>query len=124
MERLDAQSRPPIHIEVAAESLSLPEETALAIYRIAQEASHNAIQHADASEIAVRLTRYPDRLPLTITDDGRGIAGEVDLGRFVSQGRFGLAGTCERAAMVGGELEIQSAQDYDTVVVLEIPCRS
>jgi signal transduction histidine kinase len=121
VERLDGQSAAPIHIEVTAETLDVSEETALVIYRIAQEALHNAIQHADASEIAVRLTRYPDRLRMTVTDDGRGIAGGVDWRRFVSQGHFGLAGMRERAAMVGGHLEVQSALDYGTVVILEIP---
>jgi signal transduction histidine kinase len=122
VERLDAQSPAPIHIEIAAEALNVPEETALAIYRIAQEALHNAIQHADASEIAVRLTQYPDRLRMTVTDDGRGIAGASDLRRFVAEGHFGLAGMRERAAMIGGHLEVQSAVDYGTVVILEVPC--
>jgi len=121
VERLDSHSAAPIHIEVAAESLDVSEEIALVIYRIAQESLHNAIQHADASEIAVRLTRYPDRLRMTVTDDGRGIAGGVDWRRFVSQGHFGLAGMRERAAMVGGHLDVQSAVDYGTVVILEIP---
>jgi signal transduction histidine kinase len=121
VERLDAQSPAPIHIEIAAEALNVPEETALAIYRIAQEALHNAIQHADASEIAVRLTQYPDRLRMTVTDDGRGIAGISDLRRFVAEGHFGLAGMRERAAMIGGHLEVQSALDYGTVVILEVP---
>jgi signal transduction histidine kinase len=121
VERLDAQSPAPIHIEIAAEALNVPEETALAIYRIAQEALHNAIQHADASEIAVRLTQYPDRLRMTVTDDGRGIAGASDLRRFVTEGHFGLAGMRERAAMIGGHLEVQSAVDYGTVVILEVP---
>jgi len=93
----------------------------LVIYRIAQEALHNAIQHADASEIAVRLTQYPDRLRMTVTDDGRGIAGASDLRRFVAEGHFGLAGMRERAAMIGGHLEVQSAVDYGTAVILEIP---
>ncbi len=122
VERLDVHSPAPIHIEIAAEALNVPEETALAIYRIAQEALHNAIQHADASEIAVRLTEYPDRLRMTVTDDGRGIAGGSDLRRFVAEGHFGLAGMRERAAMIGGHLEVQSALDYGTVVILEIPC--
>lgn len=121
VERLDAHSPAPIHIEIAAEALNVPEETALVIYRIAQEALHNAIQHADASEIAVRLTQYPDRLRMTVTDDGRGIAGGSDLRRFVAEGHFGLAGMRERAAMIGGHLEVQSALDYGTVVILEIP---
>ncbi len=71
VERLDAHSSAPIHIEVSAEDLSVSEEAALAIYRVAQEALHNAIQHADASEIAVRLTQYPDRLRMTSPTTGR-----------------------------------------------------
>lgn len=124
VERLDAQSPAPIQIEVSAEELCLSEETALAVYRIAQEALHNAIHHADASEIAVRITRYPDRLRMTVTDDGRGISDSADLGRFVAQGHYGLAGMRERAAMIGGTLEIQSAVDYGTAVILEIPAFS
>ena len=119
VERLDAQSPTPIHIDISVKELRVPEETALAIYRIAQEAIHNAIQHADASEIAVRLVRYPDRLRMTIADDGQGIPESADLRRFVSQGHFGLAGMRERAAMIGGTLEVQSAPDYGTVVILE-----
>ena len=69
----------------------------------------------------MRITRYPDRLRMTVTDDGRGIPNSADLGRFVAQGHFGLAGMRERAAMIGGTLEIQSAVDYGTAVILEIP---
>jgi signal transduction histidine kinase len=118
---LDARSPAPIHIDVAAEDLSLADDMALAVYRIAQEALHNAIQHADASEVAARLTQYPDRLRLTITDDGRGIIGGVEPARFVAQGHFGLAGMRERAAMIGARLDIQTAPDYGTVVILELP---
>jgi signal transduction histidine kinase len=121
VERLDAQSPAPIHIEISAEDLWVTEETALAIYRIAQEAMHNAIQHADASEIAVRLTQYPDMLRMTITDDGQGIPDSTDLRRFVAEGHFGLAGMRERAAMIGGILDVQSAPDYGTAVILEVP---
>ena len=121
VEQLDARSPAPVHIEIAAEDLRLPDHVALAVFRIAQEALHNAIQHADASEIAVRLTQYPDRLRLTVTDDGRGIAGGVEPARFVAQGHFGLAGMRERAAMIGGKLDVQTAVDYGTVVVLRLP---
>ena len=57
-EALDARSSAPVHIDVALreDDLHLPKDVALAIFRITQEALHNAIQHADASEIAVRLT--------------------------------------------------------------------
>jgi len=121
VEELDARSPAPVHIEITADDLHLPDDVALAIFRITQEALHNAIQHADGSEIAVRLTLYPDRLRLTVTDDGRGIDGGVELARFVAQGHFGLAGMRERAAMIGGKLDVQTAADYGTVVVLELP---
>ena len=101
--------------------MRLADETAVAVFRIAQEALRNAAKHADASEIEVRLTEYPDRLRLTVTDDGRGIGGGADSARFVAQGHFGLAGMRERAAMIGGRLDVQTAPDYGTAVVLELP---
>lgn len=121
VEELDARSSAPLHIDVTADELHLPDAVALAMFRITQEALHNAIQHADASEIAVRLTQYPDRLRLTVTDDGRGIAGGVEPARFVAQGHFGLAGMRERAAMIGGRLDVQTAVEYGTAVILEVP---
>jgi signal transduction histidine kinase len=71
--------------------------------------------------VAVRLTQYPDRLRLTITDDGRGVVDGVEPARFVAQGHVGLAGMRERAAMIGGRLDVQTAPDYGTVVILELP---
>jgi signal transduction histidine kinase len=118
---LDARSPAPVHVDVTADDLHLSDDAALAIFRITQETLHNAIQHADASEIAVRLTQYPDRLRLTVTDDGRGIVGSVEPARFVAQGHYGLAGMRERAAMIGARLDVQTAPDYGTVVILELP---
>jgi signal transduction histidine kinase len=122
VEELDGRSSAPVHVEVSVdENLQLPDAVAVAMFRITQEALHNAIQHADASEIAVRLTRYPDRLRLTVTDDGRGIPGGVEPARFVAQGHYGLAGMRERAAMIGGKLDVQTAVDYGTAVIFELP---
>jgi signal transduction histidine kinase len=121
VERLDGQSPVPIHIETSTDDLALSEEAALAVYRIVQEAVYNAIQHSDASEIAVRLTQYPDKLRMTITDDGQGIRDGWDPRSFVAEGHFGLAGMRERAAMIGGTLEVHSAPEYGTAVILEVP---
>jgi len=121
VDELDTRSPAPVYLEVSAESLQLPDDVALAMFRITQEALNNAIQHADASEIGVRLTQYPDRLRLTVTDDGQGIPGGVDPARFVTQGHFGLAGMRERASMIGGKLDVQTAVDYGTAVILELP---
>ena len=128
VEQLDARSTAPVHLEVSTQGLHLPDDVAVAIFRITQEALHNAIQHADASEIVVRLTQYPDHLRLTVTDDERGIAGGAEPGRLVAdplqgvaQGHLGLAGMRERAAMIGGKLQVQTATDYGTVVILDLP---
>jgi two-component system sensor histidine kinase DegS len=121
VEQLDTRSTAPVGLDVSAGELRLPDDAAVAIFRITQEALNNAIQHADASEIVVRLTQYPDRLRLTVTDDGRGIPVGAEPGRFVAQGHLGLAGMRERAAMIGAKLDVQSAPDYGTVVILELP---
>ena len=127
VEQLDARSTAPVRLDVSAGELRLPDDAAVAIFRITQEALNNAVRHADASEIVVRLTRYPDRLRLTVTDDGRGIPVGGEPGRFVAdplqrvaQGHLGLAGMRERAAMIGAKLDVQSATDYGTVVILEL----
>ena len=120
VEKTATGGRPAISLDLAGD-VRLADETAVAVFRIAQEALRNAVKHADASEIEIRLTEYPDRLRLTVTDDGRGIPGGSDSARFTAAGHFGLAGMRERAAMIGGRLEVQTAPDYGTVVVLELP---
>jgi signal transduction histidine kinase len=119
--QLDGRSGPFIHMTLSVGEVHLAEEISMAVFRIAQEALRNAIRHADASEIEVRLTSYPDRLRLAVADDGKGIPEGSDAGRFVAQGHFGLAGMRERAAMVGGTLDVQTAPDYGTVVTFDLP---
>jgi signal transduction histidine kinase len=126
VEGLDARSGASVRIDVQIQdpqalSGGLSDNVALALFRITQEALHNAIQHADASEIAVSLTQYPDRLRLTVVDDGCGFAGGLEPGRFVAQGHLGLAGMRERAAMIGARLDVQTAVDYGTAIVLQVP---
>jgi len=121
VEQSGKNARPSISLDLPKTEARLPDEISVAVFRIAQEALRNAVKHADASEIEIRLTDYPDRLRLTIADDGRGIPGGSDCTRFVAQGHFGLAGMRERAAMIGAKFDVQTAPDYGTVVVLELP---
>ncbi|GAA3214430.1 GAF domain-containing sensor histidine kinase [Actinocorallia longicatena] len=79
-----------------------------AVYRIAQEALHNALRHAEAHNVSVTLT---DRL-LEIRDDGRGFS---DAGSGL-----GLASMRERARLAGGELSVRSGGE-GTIVRLELP---
>jgi signal transduction histidine kinase len=83
------------------------------VFRIAQEALHNALRHARAARIAVRLRCDPERLELTVLDDGVGF----DVGAVRSR-RLGLTTMAERARAIDGDLEIASTPGAGTTVRL------
>jgi signal transduction histidine kinase len=87
------------------------------ILRIAQEALHNALRHAEARHVAVRLHAEDGRLLLEVEDDGVGF--EPDEARLRSR-RLGLTSMEERAQRLGGRLEIRSARGSGTTVRLEV----
>src|SRR5271165_2182511 len=85
-----------------------------ALYRVAQEALHNALRHAGASSVCVTMKRTPRRVVLEVADDGHGFVPEMP-----SSG-LGLASMRERAAAAGGVLTIRSG-DSGTVVRMTVP---
>jgi signal transduction histidine kinase len=87
------------------------------ILRIAQEAIQNAIKHARAGHIAVRLACDDGRLLLEVEDDGVGFEPEASAAR---SGRLGLTSMKERAERIGGTLEIRSARNAGTTIRLEV----
>lgn len=97
----------------------LDPEVSLALYRIAEEALVNALRHADASNIAVRLeTNGRGGVRLAVQDDGRGFSAPDSP---VEGPGIGLAGMHERARKVGGRLEIESAPGGGTLVSVRVP---
>jgi signal transduction histidine kinase len=76
----------------------LPIQIKTALYRAAQEGLTNVRKHANASAVEVTLAYEPERVTLTITDNGTGQRGEESTG-------FGLLGLRERATLLGGSLE-------------------
>lgn len=96
----------------------LIETTAL---RIGREAVMNALKHADARKVDVRLEYSPRALILRIADDGKGItAGAVEAA--ASDGHLGIAGMRTRAQRVDGMLSITSGQEGGTTVEVSLPC--
>jgi signal transduction histidine kinase len=85
------------------------------VLRIAQEALQNAVRHANAHRIALRLGAEDGRLLLEVTDDGSGFDPSSPEAR--SQ-RLGLSSMEERARRIGGRLEIQSVAGAGTTVRL------
>ncbi|MFF2390670.1 sensor histidine kinase [Agromyces sp. NPDC058104] len=89
-----------------------------AAYRIVQEALTNVVRHAGASRAAVVLERPGDELVVTIDDDGRGFA--VDGADAASEGR-GVLGMRERAALLGGSVELGGSSLGGTRVTARLP---
>jgi signal transduction histidine kinase len=87
------------------------------LLRIAQEALHNALRHAGARCIAVRVSSEDGRLVLEVHDDG---AGFDPADRQLRSRRLGLTSMEERAARVGGRLEVRSSPGSGTTVRLEV----
>ena len=89
------------------------------LLRIAQEAATNAVKHAHATRIELRLAFAPAVTVLEIRDNGRGFEDKVRTpDRF---GGFGLSSMRERAGRIGGSLCIESAPSQGTTVRVEIP---
>ncbi len=82
---------------------ALDRDLSTAVYRLVQEALTNVGRHADAQRVEVRVGRVPEGLEVCVADDGRGFDAAAP-----TEG-FGLAGMRERAALMGGTLELGSS---------------
>jgi signal transduction histidine kinase len=84
-----------------------------AAYRIAQEALTNVVRHAGASRAIVAVERLGDELLLTVDDDGRGAQGAPE--------GSGILGMRERAALLGGSVEVAPSPRGGTRVTAHLP---
>jgi PAS domain S-box-containing protein len=103
-----------VPVEVTVEKFGrLAPEIESAAYFICAEATANAVKHAGATEIQIRVTSTRDGLRLSVTDDGTGGASFGD--------GTGLQGLRDRAAALGGELMVDSPTGGPTVLIAELP---
>ena len=104
------RSGPPLAIDPA---------TSIQVYRVLQEALTNVARHADAEETSVQLTSSAEYLELVVTDNGRGFGSPATLrpGRPTT----GVSSMRERAALVGGTLDVAPAASGGTRVWLRVP---
>jgi PAS domain S-box-containing protein len=98
----------------------LSPEQRIAVFRICQEALTNIARHAGASQVQVTLEETRRQASFTIRDDGKGFAMES----LDHKGALGILGMRERALMLGGKLDIDSAPGAGTQVTLRIPLHS
>jgi signal transduction histidine kinase len=109
----------PVSCEADPGVIELSRGSALALFRIAQEALGNAAKHANAKQLRVRLARADGVVRLTVADDG---VGFVPRGAASFRG-VGLVNMRERARQLDGTVEIESEPGRGTTVRAEIPFR-
>lgn len=95
----------------------LASEVEAEIEMIAREAVVNAVRHSGAQAIVVRLTYDPRDFQITVTDNGSGF---IEVPSSGSRGHFGITGMRERAAKIGGRLEVRSTPGKGTEILVAI----
>jgi signal transduction histidine kinase len=111
------QRRTGLTIVVDAEPIDrLPLSAEEALYRIGQEALHNIVKHANASNATLRIVHDGGRVRLSVSDDGVGFEPDK-----VPRLHFGLIGMRQRVDLVGGDLRVQSRSGDGTLIEASVP---
>jgi PAS domain S-box-containing protein len=90
------------------------------LYRILQEALQNVHKHAGATHVSVILEQRDGRVALIVEDDGRGYDPEAEVAAGSNKG-MGVVNMRERAALVGGELEVESTPGAGVTIFVRLP---
>ncbi len=91
------------------------------VYRITQEALTNILKHAQAKHVSVAVECQQNIVQVMVEDDGKGFETERLSCKATTEGRLGVVGMQERAAMVKGTLDIESTPGAGTAVFVRIP---
>ncbi len=111
-----AKGAVPVRFHGTGASRPLPSRVEAGLYRIAQEAVTNALRHAAARAIRIKLLAQPAQVRLVVADDGRGFDAST-----LPAGRYGLAGISERAHLLGGKLTLQTSPGQGTRLEVVVP---
>ncbi len=111
------QARHAIHVMTEfCEEPALPVETKEGLYRIAREALHNSVKHAQATEVWLSFLHTQEGYALELMDNGKGFDVSESF-----PGHLGLKSMRERTAALGGLLQIESVRGQGTHILVKIP---
>jgi len=99
---------------------SVPSESSLCLFRVLQEALHNAVKHSGAQRVEVQLRRAPKEIHLIVSDSGKGFDPQT----AIKESGLGLTSMQERLRLVNGELSIISEQHRGTTIHARVPFTS
>lgn len=115
LQRLGAATALEVDSDIATELPALSADEQTVVFRVAQEALSNVVQHAGASAVSLSLQPQGDGVVLRVTDNGCGIGNDRDPSSSPDRSRAGLMGMRERALLVGGNLDLRSSSRGTTV---------
>jgi signal transduction histidine kinase len=114
---LSAKQKVEIDFEHGDISRNVPQEVSLCLFRILQEALHNAVKHSGVGHVRVEFRELDDAILLSVRDSGVGFDTETAM-----RGRgIGLTSMQERLKLVNGELFIASQIDHGTTIQARVP---
>jgi len=108
-------------IDIRGDFSRVPPRARRSLYRIAQEAVTNIARHAAAHRAQVCLDIAEGRAMLSVRDDGRGFDPATAMAREFNRERFGLLGVRDRAASLGGTLEVLSHPGAGATLLVNVP---
>ena len=106
-----------VTLSAAAGLEAIPQDIALCLYRVAQEALRNVARHAGATQAEVALTRCDEGIQLRVADAGRGF----DLEQAGQRGGLGLISVEERVRLLRGSLRVTTLPGRGTELLVRIP---
>jgi len=111
-----------LQIDVVHEDMPKPihPEISLCLFRIVQETLRNVSKHSRASRVEVRLKGSSEAIWLTLRDNGIGF----DLSKNHTSGGIGIQSMNERARMIGGTFQVESAPMRGTQITVKVPLNS
>ena len=121
LRQLASRTKELFGVSCVAESEKIPNvilngPVAIQLFRIAQEAVHNAIKHAKAKHIVIRLVKAESNIRLTIEDDGVGLPANVN----ESQG-MGLRIMQHRAGLIGAKMDFGNGSSKGALITCSVP---
>ncbi|MDD5370742.1 MAG: PAS domain S-box protein [Anaerolineaceae bacterium] len=117
----DKHTRLQILFNCAQGGENLPEENALALFRVYQESMSNILKHAHATVVSIGLHEKDQKVILTIQDNGTGFELPQEWLTLARNGHLGLVGMRERVEAIGGEISITSFPGNGATIQVEVP---
>jgi signal transduction histidine kinase len=119
VEQMTRNTNTTIEVNLRGNPCPLPPFIGMNLLRVGQEALTNALKHAQAEKITIELAYEPDRILLTIRDNGRGFVPPTTIDAL--NGGFGLVGMYERCDRINAQLNLTSQLGQGTQILIEAP---